>query len=113
MLQHMTLGSYQDRCVGGVMWRFHCLSWSSFCGFPMMYGWHVSVNENTSGLGNASALVGTCTSSPKRFWRGQHRMMKEGWISGADGSMKSGSVPCHVPSSTLKGSTPLRNNWLY
>ena len=30
----MTLGSYQGRSVGGVMWLFHCLSWSSFCAIP-------------------------------------------------------------------------------
>src|SRR6266487_6632344 len=46
----------------------------AFCGFPMLYGWHVFINENASGLGNASFLVGTCTSYPKRFWHGQGHM---------------------------------------
>jgi adenylate kinase family enzyme len=35
-----------------------------------------------------------------------------GWISGVDSCMTNGSVPCQVPSSALKGSTPLRSNWL-
>src|SRR5262245_16613545 len=78
-----TLGSYQGRFVSGVMWQFHCLSWSSFCRFPLRYGWHVSIVESMHDLENASSLVGICTSSPRRFWRGQHRMMKGDWTCGA------------------------------
>jgi adenylate kinase family enzyme len=55
---------------------------------------------------------GTCTSHPKRFWRGQRRMMREDWTSGADGDMKSGLECCRVPLSALKGSTASRNTLL-
>src|SRR5262245_4676309 len=112
MSQLRTVGSYQGPCVGGVMWRFHCLSWSSFCQFPTTYGWHVFVIESMHGLGNACSLVGTCTSPLKRFWRGQRYMMREVWTSGADNVMTNGSVHCPVPSSALRGSTPSRNNSL-
>ena len=60
-------------------------------------------------LGNASSLVGICTSHRKRFWRGQRRMTMVAWTSGADGAMRSGLVRCRVPSSALKGRTPLRS----
>src|SRR5262245_19520857 len=79
--QLMTPGSYQDRCVDGVMWLFPCLSWSSFCRFPVTDEWHVFVNENTGDLVSGFSLVGICTDSPKRFWRGQRRMMREVWTS--------------------------------
>jgi hypothetical protein len=78
----------------------------------MTYGWNVFVVESMHGLGNASSLEGTCTSPPKRFWRGQRRMMREVWTSGADGSMKSGLGRCRVLSFASKGSTLLRSTLL-
>src|SRR5438034_11205526 len=104
----MTLGSYQGPCVDGVMWLFHSLSWSSFCGYPKTDVWHVSVNENTSGLVSGFSLVGICTRSPNSFLCGQRRMMREVWTYGADGYMKSGLGRSCVLFSALKGSTPLR-----
>src|SRR5437879_2654648 len=103
MSRLLTPGLYQDRSVDGVMWLFHCLSWSSFCRLLMIYGWHVFVVQNTNGLGNVSSLVGTCTSIPKRFLRGQRRMMREVWTCEVDDSMTSGSGRCRVRSSALKG----------
>jgi hypothetical protein len=67
-----------------------------------MSGWHVFAVESLHDLENAFSLVGTCASSPKRSWRGQRCMMKEGWTSGVDGCMISGSGRSHVPSSVLK-----------
>jgi hypothetical protein len=52
---------------------------------------------------------GICTSSLKRFWGGQRRMMREGWTSGGDNGMTSGSASYRIPFSALKGSTPLRS----
>src|SRR5262245_1882098 len=112
MSQFMTPGSYQDRSVGGEMWQFPYLNWSSFCRFPLIYGWHVFVIDSMHGLGNACSLVGTCTSPLKRFCRGQHRMMKGDWTCGADNVMTSGSVHCRVPSFASKASTPLRSTSL-
>src|SRR5215831_10634773 len=108
----MTPGYYQERSVGGEMWRYHALSWSSFWRFPTTDAWHVSVNENTHGLGNGFSLAGTCTRPPKHFWCGQRHMMREVWTSGADNVMTSGSVHCPVPSSASKGSTASKNNLL-
>src|SRR5215813_5174342 len=108
----MTPGSYQDRCVGGVMWRSHCLSWSSFCRFPTSDEWNVSIVESMHDLENASSLVGICTSSPKRFWRGQRPMMREVWTYAADGSMTSGLERYHVPSFALKRSTASKSTSL-
>src|SRR6516164_7050904 len=108
----MMPGSYQDRSVGGEMWQFPSLSWSSFCRFPTTYGWNVCVVECMHDLGSASFLGGTCTSPLKRFWRGQHRMMKEGWTSGVDSYMKSGLGRSRAPFSASKGRTPSRNSLL-
>jgi len=97
---------------GWLMWRFPRLSWSSFCRFPRTSEWNVSIVESMHDLELAFSLVGICTSSPKRFWRGQHPMMKEGWTCGAGNVMTGGSVHCPVPSSASKARTPSRNNLL-
>ena len=52
---------------------------------------------------------GICTSSPKRFWRGQRHMMREDWTYGANVCMNSGSARYRVPLSASKGSTLLKN----
>ena len=88
MSQLMTPGSYQGRFCGWGDVAIPRLSWSSTWGFPTIYGWNVFVVESMHGLVSASSLVGTCTSLPKRFLRGQRHMMREVWTSAADGSMK-------------------------
>src|SRR5215468_283474 len=98
----MTPGSYQDRSVGGEMWQFPSLRWSSFCRFPRISEWNVSIVECIHDSERACSLVGTCTSPLKRFWRGQHRMTREVWTSGVDRYMKSGLGRSRVPSSALK-----------
>src|SRR5262245_40414304 len=90
----MPSGSYQDRCVGGEMWRFHCLSWSSFYRFLLTYGWHVSVVASMHGLENAFALVEICTRSPNSFSRGLRRMTIVAWTYGVDDYM---TTDCELP----------------